>query len=267
MASAPHTIVLIHGMWMTPLSWEHWAERFRQQGHEVIAPAWPRLDKEPAALRSDPSPLHGLSVTDVVDSYETTIRGLDRPPIIIGHSFGGLITQLLLDRGLGSAGVALGTATPRGVFPLPFSTLRASWPALKNPFGKNNDVPLSRDQFYWCFTNAISREDSDAVYDRYYIPGSARMFFQAAYSRGATKVRFDNPHRAPLVLATGAEDRICPAPLNVANWKKQSRAPAATDHKEYPGRCHWPGQDGWEEVADFVLSWTVEHSRQPSAVA
>src|SRR5512132_1163454 len=123
MAAAPSTIVLIHGMWMTPLSWEHWAERYRQQGHEVLAPAWPGLDKEPAALRSDPSPLHGLSVTEVVDSYETIIRGLDRPPIIIGHSFGGLITQLLLNRGLASAGVTLGTATPKGVFPLPLSTL------------------------------------------------------------------------------------------------------------------------------------------------
>ncbi|HSS81894.1 MAG TPA: alpha/beta fold hydrolase [Gaiellaceae bacterium] len=264
MAAAPQTIVLIHGMWMTPLSWEHWVERFHGQGHEVLAPAWPGLDKEPAALVSDPSPLHGLSVTAVVDSYETIIRGLDRPPIIIGHSFGGLITQLLLDRGLGSAGVALGTATPRGVFPLPFSTLRASWPALKNPFGKNHDAPLSRDQFHWCFTNVLSREESDAVYDRYYIPGSARMFFQAAYSRSVTKVRFDNPHRPPLVLATGAEDRICPAPLNVANWKKQNRAPAATEHREYPGRCHYPGQDGWEEVADFLLGWTVEHSNQPS---
>jgi pimeloyl-ACP methyl ester carboxylesterase len=233
-------------------------------GHEVIAPAWPGLDKEPAALRSDPSPLHGLSITDIVDSYETLIRGLGRPPIIIGHSFGGLITQLLLDRGLGSAAVALGTATPKGVFPLPLSSLRAGWPALKNPFGKNNIVPLSRDQFYWCFTNALSRADSDAVYDRYYIPGSARPFFQAAYPGGATKVRFDNPQRPPLLLVTGTEDRICPASLNVKNWKKQSHAPSVTEHKEYPGRCHYPGQDGWEEVADFVLEWTVAHSNQPS---
>jgi pimeloyl-ACP methyl ester carboxylesterase len=263
-SNGPQTIVLIHGMWMTPLSWEHWAERYRGLGHEVITPAWPGLDREPAALRSDPSPLHGLSVTDVVDSYHGLIRGLERPPIVIGHSFGGLITQLLLDRDLGCAGVALGTATPKGVFPLPLSTLRAAWPALKNPLGKNGDVPLDRDQFHWCFTNALSREDSDAVYDRYYIPGAARMFFQAAYPGSATKVRFENPHRAPLLLATGVDDRICPASLNVANWKKQSQAPTATEHKEYPGRCHYPGQDGWEEVADFVLEWARTHAREPA---
>ena len=261
----PQTIVLIHGMWMTPLSWEHWAERYRGRGHEVLAPAWPGLDAEPAELRRDPSPLYGLSVTDVVDSYDTLIRGLDRPPIVIGHSFGGLITQLLLDRGLGSAGVALSTATPKGVFPLPLSTLRAAWPALRNPFGKNHDVPLSRDRFHWCFTNALSREDSDAVYDRHYVPGAARMFFQAAYPGGSTKVSFRNPERAPLLLVTGMDDRICPAPLNLANWKKQRQAPAATEHREYAGRCHYPGQTGWEDVADFLLDWATANARQPAA--
>ncbi|HET7555697.1 MAG TPA: alpha/beta fold hydrolase [Gaiellaceae bacterium] len=257
----PQTIVLIHGMWMTPLSWEHWAERYRGRGHEVLTPAWPGLDREPEELRRDPSPLHGLSITDVVDSHDEIVRGLGRPPILIGHSFGGLVTQLLLDRGLGSAGVALGTATPKGVFPLPLSTLRAGWPALRNPFGRDGDVPLSRDQFHWCFTNALSRRDSDAVYDRYYVPGSARPFFQAAYPGSATKVSFANPQRAPLLLLTGTLDRICPASLNEANWKKQRQAPAATEHQEYPGRCHYPGQDGWEQVADRALDWATANAR------
>jgi pimeloyl-ACP methyl ester carboxylesterase len=268
MAGEPHTIVLIHGMWMTPLSWEHWAERFRQQGHEVIAPAWPGLDREPAELRADPSPLHGLSITDVVDNYEQIIRGLDRPPIIIGHSFGGLFTQLLADRGLGAAAAALDTAAPKGVLKLPLSTLRAAFPALKNPFGKNHDVPLTYEQFNWCFTNALSETDSKAVYERYYIPGAALPFFQAAYANfnpgAATKVNYKNAQRPPLLLVTGAVDRICPPSVNEATFEKQRQAPSATEHREYPGRCHWPGQDGWEEVADFVLGWTVEHSRQPS---
>jgi pimeloyl-ACP methyl ester carboxylesterase len=264
-----HTIVLIHGMWMTPLSWEHWAERYRGRGHAVLAPAWPGLDREPEELRRDPSPLHGLSIPDVIDHYDTIIRGLDRPPIIMGHSFGGLFAQLLLDRGLGAAGVALDTAAPKGVLRLPLSTLRAAWPALKNPLGKNKAAPLTRDQFHWCFTNALSREDSDAVYDRYYIPGSARPFFQAGYAnlnpRAATKVTYENPSRPPLLLVTGEEDRICPPAVNVATWKKQRQAPAVTEHREYAGRCHFPGQDGWEEVADYALSWTVEHAELPAA--
>jgi pimeloyl-ACP methyl ester carboxylesterase len=268
MAAAPQTIVLIHGMWMTPLSWEHWAERYRERGHEVIAPAWPGLSDDPAKVRGDPSPLHGLSITNVVDHYEKIIRQLGPPPIVIGHSFGGLVAQLLLDRGLGSAGVALDTAAPKGVLTLPLSTLRAAIPALKNPFGKNNDVPLTHKQFHWCFTNALSEQDSRAVYDRYYVPGSARPFFQAAFAnvnpKAATKVNYENAARPPLLLVTGTVDRICPPSVNEATFEKQRQAPSATEHKEYPGRCHFPGQDGWEEVADFVLGWTVEHSSQPS---
>jgi pimeloyl-ACP methyl ester carboxylesterase len=262
------TVFLIHGMWMTALSWEHWAERYRSQGHTVVAHSWRGLDKEPEQLRRDPTPLRNLSITEVVDSYEKLIREVDRPPIIIGHSFGGLITQLLLDRGLGSAGVALDTAAPKGVLRLPLSTLRAAWPALRNPLGSKKEVPLTREQFYWCFTNALTREESDAVYDRYYIPGSARPFFQAGYAnfnpKAVTKVDFRNPSRAPLLLITGTEDRICPPAVNESNFKHQRQAPSATDHKEYAGRCHYPGQDGWEEVADLALAWTTEHAKSPA---
>ena len=268
MAAEQHTIVLIHGMWMTPLSWEHWATRYRGLGHEVIAPAWPGLSDDPAEVRRDPAPLHGLSIPDVIDHYEQFIRQFERPPIIIGHSFGGLFSQLLLDRGLGSAGVALDTAAPKGVLKLPLSSLRAAWPALRNPFGKNNLAPLTHEQFHWCFTNALSEADSKAVYERYYIPGSARPFFQAGYAnlnpRAVTKVNYENPQRPPLLLVTGTVDRICPPSVNEATFNKQRQAPSATEHKEYPGRCHFPGQDGWEEVADFVLEWTVAHSNQPS---
>ncbi len=207
-------IVLIHGMWMTPLSWEHWASRYRERGHQVLTPAWPGLEGEPEEIRRDPSPLQGLSIPDVIDHYEKIIRELGRPPIIIGHSFGGLYAQLLLNRGLGS--------------------------------------------------NALSREDSDAVYERYYIPGSARPFFQAGYANfnpnAATKVDYRNPNRPPLVLVTGAEDRICPPSVNEANFKKQRQAPTATEHKEYAGRCHYPGQNGWEDVADYILAWTTGHA-------
>ena len=265
----PQTIVLIHGMWMTPLSWEHWVKRYRGRGHTVLAPAWPGLSDDPTDVRRDPSPLRGLSVTDVVDHYERIIRELDRRPIIVGHSFGGLFAQLLLNRGLGSSGAALGTAAPRGVLKLPLSTLRSAWPALRNPANLNKETPLTRKQFHWCFTNALSEEQSDSVYERYYIPGSARPFFQAGFANinpnAKSKVNYKNPARAPLLLVTGAEDRICPPSVNMSNFKQQQKAPSATEHKEYPGRSHWPGQDGWEELADYMLNWTTEHARSRAA--
>src|SRR4051794_15782082 len=135
------TILLIHGMWMTPLSWEHWSSHYSDRGHRVLAPAWPGLEAEPEQLRRDPSPLRNLSITDVVDHYDKIIRGLDRPPIIIGHSFGGLFTQILADRGRGAAAVALGTGAPRGVLRLPYSTIRAAWPALGNPANLKKGSP------------------------------------------------------------------------------------------------------------------------------
>jgi pimeloyl-ACP methyl ester carboxylesterase len=258
-------VVLIHGMWMTPLSWEHWVKRYSDRGHRVLAPAWPGLDAEPEQLRNDPSPLRGLGITEIVDHYDKIIHGLDRPPIIIGHSFGGLVTQLLLNRGLGVAGVALSTAAPKGVLRLPYSTLRTAWPALRNPANLNKEAPLSPKQFHWCFTNALSSEDSDAVYARYYIPGAARPFFQAGLANfnpnAVTKIDYRNPARPPLLLATGSEDRICPPSVNKSNFKQQRKAPSATEHKEYAGRSHWPGQDGWEKVADELLDWTTEHAQ------
>jgi len=262
-SASAENIVLIHGMWMTPLSWEHWISHYIDRGHRVLAPAWPGLDKEPEELRRDPSPLRGLDITEVVDHYDKIIRGLDRPPIIVGHSFGGLFAQLLLDRGLGAAGVALGTGAPKGVLKLPLSTLRAAWPALRNPANLKKETPLTPKQFHWCFTNALSRDESDAVYGRYYIPGSARPFFQAGLANlnpnAVTKVDYKSPARAPLLLATGTEDRICPPSVNKSNFKQQRKAPSATDHKEFPGRSHFPGQDGWEEVADYLLNWAIEH--------
>ena len=265
------TIVLIHGMWMTPLSWESYINHYTDRGHRVLAPAWPGLDKEPEELRRDPSPLRGIDIIDAVDHYDKIIRGLDRPPIIIGHSFGGLFAQLLLDRGLGAAGVALGTAAPKGVLRLPLSTLRAAWPALGNPRNLKKETPLTPEQFHWCFTNALSRDDSDSVYERYYIPGSARPFFQAGFANfnpnAKTKVDYKNPARAPLLLVTGTEDRICPPSVNKSNFKQQQKAPSATEHREYPGRSHWPGQDGWEELADYMLNWTVEHAHARSGSA
>jgi pimeloyl-ACP methyl ester carboxylesterase len=256
------TIVLIHGLWMTPRSWEKWVERFEARGHRAIAPSWPGLEGDVEAIRADPSPLRGLGVAEIADHYERIIRDLERPPIIIGHSFGGLITQLLLDRGLGAAGVAIGTAPVKGVLVLPPSTLRAAWPALRNPFGANALAPLSHKQFHYRFTNTLSEQESKAVYERFYIPGTARPLFQAGLAnfnpRAVTKVSRNKSDRAPLLLLGGDKDHISPPAINASTLKVYGKSTATTEMKVFAGRSHWiAGQAGWEEVADYAFDWAA----------
>jgi pimeloyl-ACP methyl ester carboxylesterase len=261
-AQAP-TVVLIHGMWMTPRSWDNWVDHYRDRGYSAIAPGWPGV-KDPGETRRDPSGLEGLRLTQIVDHYDSIIRALDRPPIIIGHSFGGLTTQLLLDRGLGAAGVAIGTAPPKGIVVLPPSTLRAAFPALKNPFARNGLCPLSKKQFRWRFTNTLSQEESDRIYDEQYIPGTNHPFFDALGSPAA--VDSGRAKRPPLLLIAGSEDHISPVSLNRSILKLQGKASSATELKQYTGRTHFTaGMDGWEEVADYALNWALEHQQAPAA--
>jgi pimeloyl-ACP methyl ester carboxylesterase len=258
MSAESPTVVLIHGMWMTPRSWDSWVDHYRDRGYTAIAPGWPGV-KDPEDTRRDPSGLEGLTLTRIVDHYDEIIRGLDHPPIIIGHSFGGLTTQLLLDRGLGAAGVAIGTAPPKGILLLPASTLRAGFPALKNPFDRNGLCRLSKKQFHWRFTNTLSRAESDRIYDEHYIPGANRPFFDALGSSAA--VASGRATRPPLLLVAGSHDHISPISLNRKILRLQAKAAAATELKEYVGRTHFmAGMDGWEELADHALNWAAEHA-------
>jgi pimeloyl-ACP methyl ester carboxylesterase len=259
------TVVLIHGMWMTPRSWDSWVDHYADRGYRAIAPAWPGV-KDPEETRNDPSALRGLGLRSIVDHYDRIIRELDRPPIIVGHSFGGLTTQLLLNRGLGAAGVAIGTAPPNGIFVLPPSTLRAAFPALKNPLNRNGLAGLSPKQFHYRFTNTLSRHESDKIYRDHYIPGTNRAFFDAVTSKAAAGVDWANPRRAPLLLIAGGADHISPVSLNRTILKLHRHAPAAAELKEYPARPHFmAGMDGWEELADEALNWALEHQRAPVA--
>ena len=261
--NAVPTIVLIHGLWVTPLSWEHWIERYKARGYDVIAPAWPGMDRPIEELRTDSSTYEDVGVGEVVDHYDTIIRTLGAPPIIIGHSFGGAVTQLLLDRGLGAAGVAIDSAPVRGILTLPLSTLRVGSVALRNPANNHRAVGLSAEQFHYAFTNTMSEEESARVYERYAIPGPGRTLFQASLANfnphATTRVDFHNDNRAPLLLIAGGRDHIAPTAVTRANAKLQSRSRAITAFREFPARSHFTlGETGWEEVADYAIDWALD---------
>src|SRR6476469_3679618 len=202
--SGKPTIVLIHGLWLTPRSWEGWKAHYEKQGYNVLAPSWPGLEGEVEAIRKDPSPLRRLKLKTVVDHYERIIRRLDAPPIIMGHSFGGLITQILIDRGLGAAGVLIDSAQTAGVPVLPFSTVRAGFPILGNPFSYGATTSLTPKQLNYAFTNELNEADSKQVYDRYSIPAANSILWDAALAllnpRASSKVNYANSTRAPLLF-------------------------------------------------------------------
>ena len=267
-ASAP-PIVLIHGLWLTPRSWEGWKDRFEARGHRVLAPAWPRMQDDIEEVRRDPSPMNGLGVTEVVDHYEGIIRELDRPPVIMGHSFGGLFTEMLLDRGLGAAGVALSPAPVKGVLRLPPAQLRSAFPVLGNPLNRNRTVDLTPKQFHYAFTNTMSEEEAGAAYDRYQVPGPGRVIFQAAFAnfnpRAATRADFHKDDRAPLLVIGNGADHTVPASVSKEAAKRLGKSNAVVDYKEFDGRPHFTaGAPGWEAVADYALEWANRHSGAPA---
>jgi len=264
MPSTPDTIVMIHGLWMTSRSWEHWAQRYRDSGYNVIADSWPGMDADVEALRSNPTPIAEQTIARIVDHYDGIIRGLDHPPIIMGHSFGGAFTQVLLDRGLGASGVAIASAAVKGVTRLPFSTLRTGWPILRNPLNRRRAVAITLEQFHYRFTNHLTVAASEPIYDRYCVPGAGHVLFEGAAAnfnpKAATKVDFRNDRRAPLLFIAGGIDHVSPPSINRSNVKRYRKSSAVTDYKEYDGRSHLTlGQDGWEVVADHALAWAASH--------
>jgi len=271
--SKPDTIVLINGLWMTALSWEHWAERYQQKGFKVVARSWPGMEGDIEELRRNPAKEIGnLGVTEIADHYEAIVREQPSPPIIMGHSFGGLFTQILVDRGLGAAGVAIDSAPAKGVLGLPFSTLKVSLPFTINPFNLNKVGALSEGQFHYAFGNLLGEEESKKAYERYAVPGPDHVLFQASVAnfnpRSATAVNFHNDDRPPLLLIAGGKDHIVPASTTKANFNLYKKSKAITDYKEFPERSHFTlGQAGWEEVADYALNWALEHANRRAAAA
>jgi pimeloyl-ACP methyl ester carboxylesterase len=270
--NTPDTIVLIHGLWMTPRSWEKWIERYEGKGYRVIAPAYPGLEVEVEALREDPSPIEALRVPAVAEHLEGIIGQLDSPPIIMGHSFGGTFTQILLDHGYGAAGVAIDSVPTEGVRVVPVSQIRASFPVLGNPSNRMRAVGFTEEQWHYAFTNTLSEEDSEEAYERYHVPAPGRFVWDgvlANFTPGHqdTYVNFRNEERAPLLFIAGSEDNIMPPAVNQSNAKHYRHAKTVTDFKEFEGRSHYSviGGEGWEEVADYALAWATEHARRPAA--
>jgi alpha-beta hydrolase superfamily lysophospholipase len=270
-ASSADTIVLIHGLWLTPLSWEKWIDHYKSKGFNVLAPAWPGMEGDIEQVRHNTTPYERLGINEIADHYERIIRELDTPPIIMGHSFGGLITQVLLDRGLGAAGVAISPAPIKGILALPFSALKVASVALKNPANRNKAVPLTPDEFRYGFGNLLSVEDSQRAYDRLAIPGPGRVLFQAAFSNftpgSPAAVHPKNGKRAPLLLQANGKDHTVPASVTKNAYKIQRKAQSPTGLKEYPDRSHYTfAQEGWEGVADDALDWATKHAEVPAAV-
>lgn len=262
----PKSVVLIHGLWMTPLSWEHWVPRYEQRGLKVITPGYPGIEPGTAgveAIRRDPTPLEKLGVREIFDHLAAVIEALDEKPIIMGHSFGGAFVQLLLDAGYGAAGVSIDGAGVKGIRALPFSEIKATFPVLHNPANKNRAVPITEKEFHYAFTNNLNDEESKAVYDRYAIPVSGRILFQGGFANftphAATTVNFANDDRAPLLFIAGGNDHILPPAVQRENFEKNVKhSKAITAYKLFPGRSHYTcGEAGWEEVADFALDWAL----------
>ncbi len=256
---ANKTIVLVHGAWVTPLCWENFVGYFSGQGYTCLTPAWPYRDRAIEELRRNPDPnLARLGLIEIVNHYDQFIRKLAAPPIMIGHSYGGLFVQMLLDRGLGAAGVAIDSAPPKGVLPFYPSVIRANSGVLLTMGGWHKVLRQSFKEFQYAFVNALPEAEQRAAYDRYVVPETGRIFFQSALAlfNDASQVNFKNNHRAPLVMIAGGADHITPAAMSRVNFAKYRNSTAVTAFKEFPGRCHWIiAQPGWEEVAGYIGDW------------
>jgi pimeloyl-ACP methyl ester carboxylesterase len=253
-------LMLVHGAWLTARSWENYAGYFGRRGFAVRAPEWPRKTGDVEEIRETADETAGLGVQEIVDHYEQLIRALDEPPVLIGHSYGGLFVELLLDRGLGRAGVALSPAPPKGILVLPFSTLKSASPALAHPSKWHGVVPLTLEEFTYAFVNTFSEQDAAAAYERYAVPETGQIFYDAGFANfhlhPPTEVHFKNKGRAPLLLVGASEDHTVPASLTNAQYKRYERSEAWTDYLEFEGRphLHMVAPD-WQEVAAAIDSW------------
>lgn len=253
-------VLFVHGLWLHALSWEPWMDRFRQAGYEPSAPRWPGEALTVAEARQTPDAVAGHGIDDVVQDYVGVVRDLAAKPVVVGHSFGGLIAQRLLAEGHAIAAVALDAAPIKGVLRLPLSALRVASIALRNPANRKRAVSLTPEQFRYGFGNAVSAEESQQLYDRWAIPSPGKPLFEAAVANftpgSPAQVDTKRGDRGPLLLTAGGRDHTVPATISKQTQRLYRKSSAVTELKEFPDRGHSLGIDsGWEEVADYVLDW------------
>jgi non-heme chloroperoxidase len=255
-------VVFIHGLWLLPHSWDRWATVFEQAGYAPVQPGWPDDPETVEEANAHPEVFAHKTVGQVADHCADVIGQLSAKPAVIGHSFGGLLVQILAGRGLSAATVAIDPAPFRGVLPLPFSALKAASPVLGNPANRNRAIPLTYEQFRYGFANAVSEDEAKQLYETFAVPASGAPLFQAATAnlnpRTEAKVDSKNPNRGPLLIISGEKDNTAPWAIANASYKRQKRNPAVTEIIEMPNRGHGLVIDsGWREVADTALAFVT----------
>jgi len=253
-------VVFVHGLWLLPSSWDRWGRLFEDNGFVALTPGWSDDPETVEEAAEHPEVFAGKSVGQVADHFETMIRALDRKPAIIGHSTGGLLTQILAGRGLAAVSVAIDPAPFRGVLPLPISALKSSSPVLRNPANRNRAVPLTYDQFRYGFANAVSEEEAQQLYEEFAVPASGKSLWQAALANlnpwTEDKVDTKNPDRGPLLLISGERDHTVPPAIVDASYRQQRDNPGVTEIEKIPGRGHALIIDsGWRDVAEKALAF------------
>jgi pimeloyl-ACP methyl ester carboxylesterase len=259
-ASGLTPVVFVHGLWLLPSSWDRWVTVFEEAGFAAVSPGWPDDPETVEEAKAHPEVFAHKSIGQVADYQEAVIRRLEKKPAVIGHSFGGLLTQILAGRGVAAVSVAIDPAPFRGVLPLPISALRSASPVLENPANRNRAVPLTYEQFRYGFANAVSENEAKELYETYSVPGSGTPIFQAATANlnpwTEAKVDAKNPERGPLLIIVGDKDHTVPPAIAKASYKRQKRNEAVTEFVTIPGRGHALTIDsGWREVADTALAF------------
>jgi pimeloyl-ACP methyl ester carboxylesterase len=266
-ASGATPVLFVHGLWLLPSSWDRWVALFEDAGYVALTPGWPDDPETVAEAREHPEVFAGKGIAQIADHLEAIVRRLDRKPVIVGHSFGGLLTMILAGRGLAAASVAISPAPFRGVLPLPLAALRSASVALRNPANWNRAVPLSYEQFRFSFANAVGEDEAKELYLGYSVPGAGEPLFQAASANlnpwTEAKVDSTNPERGPMLIVSADSDQTVPWAIAHAAYKKQRRNAGVTDIVKMPRRGHALTIDaGWRKVAETVLEF-VERTSGP----